>query len=133
MADVTANIVSTIEEIRLIAPEVDIVYCLYPNYANSALWKQFAGSYANLLVSGLTNVLKDIRRDFAKVPDILIMDMFGTFGDESLDDYLFDMVHFNNTGHQRCAEELFQLLGGTRVGPEPLGTEHSYGLFFAQP
>ena len=70
-------------------------------------------------------MLESARETDTRDYDALLADLFGaTYElDSSLDDYLYDSLHFNDRGQTFYAEEVFMALGGVLVGPSPLGGE----------
>jgi len=129
------NITETTAEIRKINPDVDVVYCLYPNYGQATSTSPWS------LVSGLLQpetfmtLLTTARQAVPADAGFVLADMFGSFEDLTLDDYLFDALHMNEAGANHYAETVFEVLGGVLVGPSPLdsgatplGLDKSYAL-----
>jgi len=130
--EIIDNIKVVLAEIRSAAPDADIVYCVYLNYANSDTWKAFAGQYSGMIISGMSNLLSTMREELSAVPGVTIADVYGAVGNDPIDEYLADAVHLSDAGHLLYAEQVFLALGGARVGESPLGLERSFGFFFEQ-
>jgi lysophospholipase L1-like esterase len=122
------NVATIITEIQARAPHVDVVFCLYVNYAATTYWGKQAGPYADLLKVAGHNVLVKARGLLAAMPGVLIADMFGAWGDASADPLLIDSVHLSAAGHALYAEEIFKVLGGTSIGLEPMEPHRLYGF-----
>lgn len=127
--EIIDNIEVVLAAVREAAPEADIIYCIYLNYANSDLWKGYAGQYSGLIVSGMSNLLSTMREQISDVPGIIIADVYGAVDPAPIDQYLADAVHLSSDGHLLYAREIFMALGGARVGESPLGLERSLGFF----
>jgi lysophospholipase L1-like esterase len=122
------NITAIATEIHTRAPHVDIVYCLYVNYAKTNYWSSKAGPYKNLFIAAGHNALLKAREKLGDIPYLLIADIFGAVGDADPDDFLSDTVHLNPVGHKLYAEQLFLTLGGANVSAESLGLYRQYGF-----
>jgi len=130
------NVMATVGAVREVNPDIDIVYCLYPNYGEAT------GTYPWSLVGDFLGKetmiqLLDTARDAIPYGSGLILaDMYAGFDGLPLDDYLYDMLHFNHAGATLYAEIIFQSLGGVFVGESPLpphgltplGAIHDFGL-----
>ena len=134
LTEILGNVLETFEEARAVNPDIDLVYCLYPYYANSSQWGSFLGGFPGVgdLVSGLVfDALTQAREEMPMEPGLILVDMFGALGDEDISDILYDELHFNDEGHQLYAAEIFRALGGIEVkdgwGTEPV----SAGLLVA--
>ena len=116
------NVLATIEGIREINPDIDVVYCIYVDYGQAAMFPW--GIIGNMVgQEAITDVLKTARDRLSIEEDILIADLFGASHGltDPLDDYLSDSLHFNDRGHTFYAEEIFMTLGGALLGDSPLG------------
>ncbi len=116
--EVMDNVLSAFYAIREVNPDVDLVYCLYPNYPESDQWGQFltfVPQYAELITSMVYDALVAVREDLPTGEGLILVDMFGAFEDEDLSLLLYDQLHFNEVGHVRYAQEIFQALGGVVV------------------
>jgi len=128
LAGIHANIVATIEQAKKINPTVDIVFCLYFNYAQSSYWQKYMGSYTELALAATANAWEKARKNVASLPGIVVADMYGAVEGQLLDPYLADSVHLSAKGHQFYAEQVFLALGGALIGPSPLGLNREYGF-----
>lgn len=118
LLEIMSNVLTIFEAAREINPEMDLVYCLYPNYANSAQWKEFLEVFPGVttIVAGLiVDALEQVLEEMPMEPGMIVVDMYGAFGDEDLTGFLYDQLHFNDAGHQIYAEEIFRALGGVTV------------------
>jgi lysophospholipase L1-like esterase len=121
IAETGLNVIAIADGIRAVNPDIDIVFCLYVNYelATISPWDLLPLVVDPGVFAGL---LEGARDEVFGTEDIILVDLFGaSFELESLDDYLFDSLHFNDYGHTFYAEELFRALGGLLVGENPLG------------
>jgi lysophospholipase L1-like esterase len=139
---VIENLRETVDAIRMVNPNVDIAYCLYPNYTQAE--QSFWGTVSSFLgPEAVASVLEEARLNFpGDDPRMLLVDMFGSAEGLPLSDYLFerngqlDPLHFNGRGQIIYAEQVFKTLGGVLIGPNPLGEngvspiglERNYGL-----
>ena len=128
LEEVTARIVTTLEEIRVQAPQADIVYITYCNYGRSQPWQELSGEYAGLAEFGLDNALRIMRQRIGEVESVLLADMYSGTAGEDLTPYLWDEIHLSTEGAVRWAREIFQVLGGVIVGEDELGLDREYGL-----
>ena len=126
--EVEVNLRVIIAAIRAQAPNADIAWMIYPNYAGSDEWKQLTGEYADTVQLYVSRMLRDTRRDMSDVEGLIIVDILGAVVSAELNGYLVDPLHLNTAGHKRYAELLFMTLGGVRVGAEPLGLERQIGF-----
>jgi lysophospholipase L1-like esterase len=115
LAQIEDNLTTIYEELRVRAPNADIVWILYPNYARSAEWQALAGEYAALAEFVLRTKLSDVRQHMGDTPGLLIMDIFNATAGVDLNPLLIDPLHLSQAGHQLFADELFLTLGGVRV------------------
>ena len=109
------NLSATISAIRERAPEADLVWIVYPNYAMSSAWGEIAGEYQGAAELFLESQLKIIREEMADVSGLMLMDMFGAVEKGKIDSLLLDELHLNAQGHEFYAEELFRALGGVNL------------------
>jgi len=131
-ADLRAKVVAIVKEIQARAPHVDVVYCLYVNYAKATYWKNVAGSYYDMLMDVAVNALNKAREEMSSHKGVVLADMFGALGDENPDPYMSDSVHLSKLGHQLYGEQIFQALGGAIVAEEPLGLDRMYGFHWEE-
>ncbi len=128
LAGIHANVTAIITEARKINPNIDVVFCLYFNYAQSSYWQKYMGSYQELALAATANAWEKARENVASIPGIILADMYGALEGQLLDPYLSDSVHLSPTGHQFYAEQVFLVLGGARIGQTPLGLSRDYGF-----
>ena len=133
VAEVEQNLKTIIAAIRGQAPDVDIVWLVYPNYARTSYFQTQAGSYAALATSYADTLLRGIRSNMATTSNLLLADMLGATADLDLDSLLVDPLHLNDSGHQFYAEEVFIVLGGVLVDPGGNSRGLSRELGFAAP
>lgn len=114
---IEANLSLIIAEVRAEAPQADIVWILYPNYAKSSYWADYLGSYQSAGVTLLNNQLGGVRRYMADEP-IVLADMLAATADEDLDVLLSDPLHLSVEGHAFWAAEIFKTLGGVETDAE---------------
>ncbi len=118
--EIGGNVVEISEAIHEENPDIDVLYCLYVNYGEATV---FPWSLVSTVVpEGAVEDLLSTARDSISVDeDILLVDLFGASMElDSLDDYLYDELHFNDRGQTFYAEEIFKTLGGVLVGDSPL-------------
>ena len=126
MQDVMENVVAMAEEVRSINPDVDIVYCLYPNYGQCESTFPW-GLVPSLLGVGAMEEILELAREMVPTDlHVLLVDMYGRAEGLPLDDYMStyqgqpDPLHFNTMGQTLYAEEIFEVLGGVLIGANPL-------------
>ena len=131
------NVLLIAAEIRAVNPDVDLVYCLYPNYALSQEWEAvfaqipFPG-VQDLVVGLVVDALDLVRSSIQATEDIVLVDFYGAMDKTQLDNYLYDQLHFNDAGHVYYATEIFRALGGVLLNEgDPIGMTHVYGLLDA--
>ncbi|MCC6158366.1 MAG: hypothetical protein IT350_09970 [Deltaproteobacteria bacterium] len=124
------RLLDLIDAIRTANPGADIVYAIYPNFANSTFIYDRIGPDLQPLAAVIVDLYMGIGRVVvAGETDALLADMDAFYGDAWLDDYLIDEVHPSEAGSQDYAEQMFIALGGVRVGDEPLGLDREIGLY----
>ena len=52
------------------------------------------------------DALEQVLVEMPMEPGMIVVDMYGAFGDEDLTGVLYDQLHFNDEGHQIYAENL---------------------------
>lgn len=125
---VITNLEVMIEAIRTVNPNVDIAFCLYPDYtqATGTIWQ----TINNVVGQGeLALMLEEAREAFPSAAhNLILVDVYGAAKGIALKDYLWtrsngqiDPLHFSALGHVLYAEELFKSLGGVLIGDSPLG------------
>lgn len=111
-------------EVHAINPTADVVFCLYPDYSaatQTTPWNALA-----LIPAGIiADLFGGVREQLTPADDIVVVDLLGLTSQLSfpLDDVLADGIHFNDTGHDLYAHEVFRALGGVIVGPSPLAND----------
>ena len=121
---VVVNVLAIKDEIRSFNADVDVVFCLYPDYSQATMTPPW--SDLGLLPPGVvTSLLVRARDGFSAEDDVVLVDLFGLTPSLPLplDDYLDDPLHFNDLGHDLYAHEVFRALGGVIVGESPLATD----------
>ena len=129
--EVMGRILDIKDAARAVNPDVDVVYLLYPDYSQSALWEQQFGIAIRIIQPLVAQALEQILDELALEEDIIVVDLYGYVreNDVDLDALLYDQLHFNADGHVMYAERIFEALGGVRVaGGESIGTEARYAL-----
>ena len=125
------RILVIVAAVQSINPDLDIVYCLYPNYGQAVDTSPW-GLVDTFLGTEVMLDILDLARDIVPYgPGMQLADLYGAFEDLPLDDYLFDPLHFNAEGHTVYAETLFQVLGGVLIGPSPLSPNGSADIGLA--
>ena len=114
---IEANLLTIYGAVRAAAPDADVVWLVYPNYAMSDRWAQYLGDYQELAATLLASKLEGIRERMGDVAGLTLADMYGSLDKPALDAFLWDELHLNVAGHRYYAEEVFMTLGGVLVGP----------------
>ena len=125
---VIENLRTMISAIREINANVDIAFCLYPDYtqATGTIW----GTINTVIGAGkLGEMLSEARAAFPNDdPNLILVDLYGAAQGLALTDYLWtrpngqiDPLHFGAKGQVLYAEELFTTMGGILIGDSPLG------------
>ncbi len=117
-----------VEDLHDAAPQADIVYMIYPNYADSAWVAPPLGMFAGAFQSLLGFILELLRHDFEGLEYLTIADQYEYWKGETLDPWLFDAIHFNDLGAEELARVMFHALGGVILDDEHPDDQHSYGL-----
>lgn len=126
--EIVVNIRQTVQQVRSISPDSDIVWVLYPNYGRTAYWKSLVGpQYESIVETAVGNLLSDVRMRLSGESGLHVVDMLEATKDEDLDAMLFDPLHLNETGHSFYARELFITLGGVIIEGESRGLDRSIG------
>ncbi len=128
--EIMANVLLTFTEIRKSNPDVDLIYCLYPNYAESAIWGDMLNVFPGvqgMVVGLIADALDQVRAEIDPNADIVLVDFFAAMDAPLLDDLLYDQLHFNDAGHVFYADEIFRTLGGVVLGPTTQA-EISFGV-----
>lgn len=115
--EVQGRILLIKDQVRLANPDADLVYLLYPDYAQSSVWEEQFGFALPLIAPLVTQALEQILDEIAVEEDIVIADLFGYFNEsgEEIGDYMADQLHFTDAGHQIIAEVIFRALGGVTI------------------
>ena len=125
---VITNLEVMIEAIRAVNPNVDIAFCLYPDYtqATGTIWQ----TINNVVGQGeLALMLEEARDAFPSTAhNLILVDVYGAAKGIEFRDHLWtrangqiDPLHFSALGQVLYAEELFKSLGGVLIGHSPLG------------
>ncbi len=117
IAEIEANLSLIIAKIHEVAPEADVVWILYPNYATSDYWGAILGQYQSAGITLLRNQLNGVRRYMAD-EDIVMIDILEATADKDLNVLLSDALHLSVIGHQFYAAEIFKTLGGVETDAE---------------
>jgi len=129
LVDIETNLVTIYEAIRTVAPDADVLWFLYPNYAMSDEWAQYIGSYQELAATLMESKLVEVRDRMADNDGLMIADMLGSLDKPALDSFLWDELHLNVAGSRYYAEEVFMTLGGVFIDPSaPRGLERKMGF-----
>lgn len=132
---IVERLITIVQAIREVNPEVDVLYCLYPDYTQ-ATRHQLWGLAGRLLGPGtMRDVLETALAAVPEDEEVLVADMLNAWEGLDVGVYLYDALHFNAAGQTLYAEEIFWSLGGVHLGESPfgelghhpLGTEHSFG------
>lgn len=126
--EIMDRVLAIVEDIHSINPEIDVVYCLYPNYADSDMWKGQLGFAHSFVSTKVVEALDIVRASIPAGHRFILMDLYGATEDLDLDALLYDQLHFNTAGQEIYAEEIFRALGGARIG-DSLGMEKNFGLY----
>lgn len=114
--EIISNIETITAQLRQDAPNADIVWVLYPNYARSDQWQSFLGSAQSAATTFLKGALEDIRKKLSDEKRLMIADMLEATSSLDLTAHLDDPLHLNKQGHEVFAREIFFLLGGVIKG-----------------
>ena len=125
--EVMDRMLAIVDEVHKHNPDIDVVYCLYPNYADSNMWKNSLGFMHSFVSTKVVEALDIVRASIPAGKSFIMMDMYGASESLDLDALLSDQLHFNTAGHEIYAEEIFRALGGARVG-DSLGLEKVFGI-----
>ena len=129
LVTIEANLASIYAALRAAAPDADILWFLYPNYAASENWAPYLGEYQELAAVLMAGKLDEVRERMAALEGVLIADMHGSLDKPTLDSYLWDELHLNVPGHRYYAEEVFMTLGGVWVdATAPRGLDRAMGF-----
>ncbi|MFT4703034.1 MAG: lysophospholipase L1-like esterase [Bradymonadia bacterium] len=119
------------DQVRFVNPDIDVVYLLYPNYAESSTWQEQFGFALPIIRPLILDALEQILDELAVEEDLIIADMYGAMearGDD-LGLYLDDPLHFNSAGQDILTEVIFEAMGGVRVGGAgEIGLDQRIGL-----
>ncbi|MFN7956062.1 MAG: SGNH/GDSL hydrolase family protein [bacterium] len=115
LLEIYPNVATIVAAIRDANATCDIVYVIYPNYANSTVMKGYTGELQPLASLAFGAALSLSRQLVAEYPGVVVADMYGALGNTWLDPYLIDEVHLSSAGHQAFADEIFRALGGVDV------------------
>lgn len=127
---VEENLAAIFGAIRAANPDADIVWLVYPNYAESEKWAERMGEYAGLVASYFDDQMAGIIGWAAGIDNLILVDLFSRMSKEELDASLFDELHYNANGHKILGDELLKVLNGVRVteGAPVLGGERFIGI-----
>ncbi|MDP8222303.1 MAG: hypothetical protein P9L99_03005 [Candidatus Lernaella stagnicola] len=125
LREILANVVA-------INDECDVVFIVYPNFANSTIIQSYTGDFLQPVAAWIFEIALGLERQAAAdTTDVSVTDMITFYGDTWLDDYLVDEVHPSDLGSQDYAEQLFKALGGVIIPevPSRLGEERMTGFY----
>ena len=130
---VVPNIKTIFDAIRVVNPDCDIVYVIYPNFGNSNYIISVVGQALQPLTSTVMEIAMSLVRILTGQQNhgLLLADMIGMFGNTWMDPYLIDEVHPSDEGSQMYADVIFQTLGGAIVEPAKMGEDR--GIAFIAP
>ena len=125
VSEIVDNVVTIADALREENPDVDFLYCLYVDYGSATSTYPWSLADQFLPEGAIASLLENARSQVPKDGNLLMADLFGASQalDDSLDDYLYDSLHFNDRGQTLYAEEIFKTLGGILIGESPLGGE----------
>ncbi len=127
------NVALIVAAIREIAPQADIVWTVYPNYARSKKWLEYVPpTYLGVLQSGFEIAIGMMREGLAENPGLLIADVAEEWADEDIEPYMYDPIHVNDVGAESYAGVVFRTLGGVLL-PEDAGRERLFGYAMTPP
>ncbi len=115
LLEIYPNVATIVGAIRDANPTCDIVYVVYPNYANSTVMKGYTGDLQPLAALAFGAALTLSRELVSDYPGVVVADMWGALGNAWLDPYLIDEVHLSSEGQRAFADEIFRALGGIDV------------------
>ena len=118
------------DEVELRNPDADLVYLLYPDYSQSDTWADQFGFALSVIQPLVHDALEQLLDELEMEEDIVLVDFYGYYRETGLDldNYLFDMLHFNDAGQQVYAEQLFEALGGVRLTGADATAELRFGM-----
>lgn len=130
------RVIELVDSLRVLAPEADFVYLVFPAYPTSTIWRDLITSsvdpslqsVAPRLVEGVFVEIVDAMLDRLADEDLVIADLDRMSRAEPIDPLLFDELHFTTLGHRRVAEEIFGSLGGLVVGAPALELPYLVGF-----
>jgi len=127
---VQENLTAIFAAIREANPDADIVWLVYPNYAESDKWAGQMGNYTDMVVPYFEDKMFGIIGWAAGIDNLILVDLFSRMTKEELDASLADELHYNVTGHKILGDELLKVLNGVRVtaGAPVLGGERFIGI-----
>ncbi|MCZ7582402.1 MAG: GDSL-type esterase/lipase family protein [Deltaproteobacteria bacterium] len=115
VVEVIPRVVDLVEAIQSANPDCDVLYAVYPNFANSSYIAPYVGDLADFASWVLDLALRLVRGIVGATDGVLLADMLAAHDGEWLDDYLIDEVHPSDLGSQVYAEVMFRALGGVTV------------------
>jgi len=129
LVTIETNLATIYGALRAAAPDADILWFLYPNYAESNNWTPYLGDYQDLAAVLMAGKLEEVRTQMATLDGLMIADMYSSIDKPTLDAFLWDELHLNVTGHRYYAEEVFMTLGGVWVDADaPRGLTRAIGF-----
>ncbi len=130
IAEIENNLTLIFAAIREGNPDADIVWLVYPNYAESEKWAARTGQYAEMVASYFEEQMLGIITWAAGIDGLILVDLFSRMSKDELDASLFDELHYNEYGHRILGDELFKVLNGVIVdgGTPSIGANRQIGI-----
>jgi lysophospholipase L1-like esterase len=124
IAEMENSLLTIADTVHAINPDADIVYIMYPVFANSAYWQNMLGDMWWLMRIGNEIIFTQWRKFISQAPYLIIADIMGSFEiGQMITEYLFDEIHPNDLGHMYYADQVFLSLSGVRIGEDELGLD----------
>lgn len=131
ITEVESNIETIYNEVRKQKPDADIIWLIYPNYADSDKWRTATGTWADQVALFFQEEMFKLLRWAAGIDGLILVDLFSRMNKADLDLSLRDELHYNNYGHGILAEEIFKVLNGVIIkdGVPTIGGDRMIGVY----